>query len=90
MRMDLGMLWYDDSKTKTLAQKVQGAVDYYQLKYGAAANVCFVHPAELAEPTWVGAVHVAPLGTVLAHHLFVGVADSAALPERPTARVAST
>jgi hypothetical protein len=41
------MLWFDDDKQRTLAEKVARAAAYYAQKYGAAPAVCRVNPAAL-------------------------------------------
>jgi hypothetical protein len=80
--MDIGMLWYDDTK-KELSEKVARAVEYYKSKYGATPTLCFVNPSMLkeAELTETGGVQVRPARTVLTNHFWVGVGETAPLPE---------
>lgn len=73
-----GMLWVDDTTGRPLDLKVERAASYYQQKYGAEPDVCYVHPSALSEgaPSFlsikiVGARHVLP------HHLWLGVSASA-------------
>lgn len=76
--MDIGMLWYDDTK-KELSEKVARAVEYYKSKYGAAPTLCFVNPSMLkeAELTESDGVQVRPARTVLVNHFWVGVGEAA-------------
>ena len=69
--MKVGLLWYDDSP-KTLAQKVALAVVAYKRKFGEIPTTCYVHKSASEEKQQVGPVEVAPLRTVLKHHLWVG------------------
>ncbi len=45
--MKTGMLWFDDDRQRTLAEKIERAATYYQQKYKAAPSVCYVHPTAL-------------------------------------------
>lgn len=67
------MLWFDNDPDRDLAQKVGRAATYYRRKYGRPANRCYVHPGSIEESTTVDGVEVAPLPSVLRHHLWVGV-----------------
>lgn len=73
--MNTGMLWYDADKTRTLAEKVKRAAEYYAGKYGAAPDCCHVHPSALnggaAEPA-NGVALVASL-LVQPNHFWIGV-----------------
>jgi len=44
--MNIGMLWFDNSKTD-LFTKIERAAGYYHNKYGRRPNLCFVHPSTL-------------------------------------------
>lgn len=46
--MDFGLLWYDDSSNRSLADKVARAAAQYEHKFGQPPTVCFVNPAMLA------------------------------------------
>jgi len=73
--MKEGLLWYDDSPSRELAEKVGRAARRYQRKFGVAADVCYVHPKTLGDnnkPRKVSGVIVAPLASVLRHHFWVG------------------
>ena len=73
--MEVGMLWYDDTK-KELSEKVARAVEYYKTKYGVAPTLCFVNPSMLRQAEVMGSVQVRPARTVLANHLWLGVGEA--------------
>ena len=73
--MDVGMLWYDDTK-KELSEKVARAVEYYTSKYGVAPTLCFVNPSMLRQAELMGSVQVRPARMVLANHFWVGVGET--------------
>ncbi len=75
--MKQGLLWYDDNPGRDLADKVRQATQRYRKKFGAAPNICYVHPLALngngnGKVHKVGRVHVAPLSSVLRHHFWLG------------------
>ncbi len=86
--MDFGLLWYDDSSSRSLADKVARAAAQYEQKFGQAPTVCFVNPAMLngngngsarragGKLTEVGDVRIEALHNVLPHHFLVGVEEA--------------
>jgi len=70
--MNIGMLWFDNDKGKTLTQKVVDAATYYRDKYGAAPNYCEVHPGPDV-PKKVGKIRIVANRTILPNHLWIGV-----------------
>jgi hypothetical protein len=75
--MKQGLLWYDDNPGRDLAEKIRPAARRYRQKFGAAPEVCYVHPSTLTGSTdgkvkQVGGVRVAPLPSVLRHHFWLG------------------
>ena len=73
--MNDGLLWYDDDPGRDLAEKIGRAMRRYQQKFGAAPDVCYVHPSALAgngHGQKVGGVRVAALPSVLRHHFWLG------------------
>ncbi|MBN1401426.1 MAG: hypothetical protein JXA74_11355 [Anaerolineae bacterium] len=69
-----GMLWFDDSSGRSLAHKVEQAAHYYQTKYGAPPNVCYVHPSCLSdESPSLETIKILASGYVLPHHFWIGV-----------------
>lgn len=72
------MMWFDDDAKRGLSDKVSRAAAYYQAKYGAHPNLCFVNPAVLAngqETVTVG-VQIRPARTVLPNHFWLGVSEN--------------
>ena len=73
--MKTGMLWFDNSD-RPLAEMVTKAVAYYQKKYGARPNVCFVHPSMMPEGNRLNGVEGIEMRRsrqVLPKHLWLGV-----------------
>ena len=73
-----GLLWYDDDPGRNLAEKVGRAVRRYEQKFGAAPNVCYVHPSSVSgdgQSLKVDGVVVATRLSVLRHHFWVGRED---------------
>jgi hypothetical protein len=78
VEMREGLLWYDDDPGRNLAEKVGRAVVRYKQKFGAAPNVCYVHPSSMSSDGGalkVDGVVVASLFSVLRHHFWVGRED---------------
>lgn len=77
--MRIGLLWYDDTEC-SLAQKVALAAARYRKKFGAAPNICYVHPSMMldAMDVQVGMVRVVASPTALRHHFWIGQATNAA------------
>ena len=73
--MKEGLLWYDDNPGRDLAEKIGRAARRYRRKFGAAPNMCYVHPSTLdgnGKVHKVRGMRVATLPTVLRHHFWVG------------------
>ena len=71
--MKAGLLWFDSSPGRDLAEKVGRAARRFKQKFGAPANVCHVHPSALSDKVRkVNGVRVEPLPSVLRHHFWVG------------------
>ena len=71
--MKEGLLWFDSGPGRDLAEKVGMAARRFKQKFGAPANVCYVHPSALGdEVRKVNGVRVEPLPSVLRHHFWVG------------------
>ncbi len=68
-----GLLWFDDSPTRPMADKIGNAVQRYQQKYGHPPDVCYVHPGHLEQESQVEGVKVLPAQTVLPFHFWLGV-----------------
>ncbi len=75
--MDVGLLWFDDSRKVTPQTKLAAAAARYAERFGRAANCCHVHPDQLfADPS----IAVVSDPHILPHHLWVGLDES--LPTR--------
>jgi hypothetical protein len=77
--VEVGLLWFDDSKRKTLETKVNEAKAAYCAKprfAGQTPDVCYVHPSMLQEEQnsiQLNGVRITAAATILPHHLFIGV-----------------
>lgn len=71
--MNIGMLWLDDDKGRSLNDKVLRAADYYKIKYGRQPDLCLVNPQMLANELCIGKIKVQPLKTVLRDHFWLGM-----------------
>jgi hypothetical protein len=67
-----GLLWFDDSATRPLADKIERAVQRYEQKYGHKPDVCYIHPGE-GEADPEASVKVLPAKSVLPHHFWLGM-----------------
>jgi ribosomal protein L40E len=75
--MTEGLLWYDDSPNRDLAQKVQEAADRYHFKFGVRPNLCYVHTSALElGSVQLNGVRLVPADNILRHHFFIGVEES--------------
>jgi hypothetical protein len=73
--IEIGMLWYDDDKKRTLEEKVRRAADYYRSKFGRAPTICLVNPRMInGGPKRVARVELRTAPNVLLHHFWVGIA----------------
>jgi hypothetical protein len=71
--MNVGMLWLDDDRNRSLDEKVNRAVEYYREKYGRMPEMCLVNKGMLAEEKQVGKVNVQPIANILPHHFWLGM-----------------
>lgn len=75
--MKVGLLWYDDNPKRDLAEKVGRAAQRYKRKFGAAPDICCVHPSAFGDNgsdkvQMVGDVRVVSRPSVLRHHFWLG------------------
>lgn len=71
--MNVGMLWLDDDRHRSLDEKVNRAVEYYRDKYGRMPEMCLVNKGMLATEKRVGKVSVQPIANILPHHFWLGM-----------------
>lgn len=74
--MNVGMLWLDDDRNRSLEEKVSRAVEYYEEKYGCFPEMCLVNTGMLADEKQVGKVSVQPIANILPHHFWLGMKAS--------------
>lgn len=78
--MKEGLLWFDASPKRDLAEKVAQAADRYCIKFGRRPNLCYVHLSALdgQGDLRVDGVWVMPMRNVLRHHFWIGVEEEIA------------
>lgn len=70
--MSIGMLWFDNSNSP-LSAKIEGAISYYEKKYGRTPTLVVVHPATIIDDKCN--ITVETSNTIMLNHLWVGVDD---------------
>jgi hypothetical protein len=87
--MDIGMLWFDDSKTP-LPDKVSQAVTFYQDKFGEKPTHCLVHPETLSGEGEgiVAGVQVRTARNVMPNHYWIGVDEKSSRVQTSALRTA--
>lgn len=74
LKMNNGMLWYDNQTSQPIETRLQRAVDYFVAKYGHAPICCFVHPEMVAETIRLSdSIKVIPNGRVLKNHIWLEI-----------------
>lgn len=71
--MNVGMMWLDTDKHRSLEEKVRRASEYYRDKYGRFPELCLVNTRILDDETKVGRVMVQPAKAVLPGHFWLGM-----------------
>lgn len=76
--MDWGLLWYDDTANRSLADKVVRAAAHFEKKYGRPPTICFVNPAANAErgADRVSGIQIETLKIVMPNCLWIGVGET--------------
>lgn len=75
--MKAGLLWFDNTKGKPLAEKIEVAAARYQEKFGVPPNRAFVNPDDL--PTLereIEGITVEAKITILKNNVWLGVEDA--------------
>jgi hypothetical protein len=73
--MDIGLLWFDDSKDP-LADKVRRAAQRYTQKHGHPPTVCHIHQnGDGDTPPAVDGIKIVQEPNILPHHFWVGVEE---------------
>ena len=76
--MKIGLLWFDDNKKRTLAEKVERAAAYYEQKYNATPTVCYVNSLDedIEDVKFKeNSVELRTAPTVLPNHFWIGVEE---------------
>jgi len=79
--MKVGLLWFDDDPQRAIEEKIRRAAKRYREKFGRAANICYVNPANLEgngrlkDGFRCGRMKVIASPRILPHHFWLGVAD---------------
>ena len=73
--MEWGLLWYDDTAGRPLADKVMRAAARYELKYGQPPTLCFVNPAAKNGTDVVGAIQIETMPSMMTNCLWLGVGE---------------
>jgi hypothetical protein len=76
VKMNSGMLWFDNDPKTDLSMKIRKAADYYRQKYGTTPDLCLVNPSVLNEEMIEeGKIIVRTYPPVLPGHLWIGLSD---------------
>ena len=78
--MNIGLLWFDDTPSTDLEEKVRRATAHYERKHGHPPNTCFVNPTAFGgngkrKRKKVGGVVIRPGRSILPHHFWLGRED---------------
>ena len=71
--MDWGLLWFDDTASRPLEDKVSRAAAQYEKKYGRAPTLCFVNPSAKNGAVQVGEIQIEALPSVMPNCLWIGI-----------------
>jgi hypothetical protein len=84
--MEWGLLWYDDTNGRPLADKVSRAAMHYHRKFGQPPTLCFVHPTAKNGTDQVEGVQVETLSTIGLNYLWIGVGQVSQQQKRSAGR----
>ncbi len=74
--MRTGMLWFDNDPKTDLTTKISQAAMYYQKKYGARPDLCFVHPTMFGEAAQKpNGIEVRTNRMIRPNHLWIGLQE---------------
>jgi len=71
--MNIGMLWLDDDRKRSLEEKVRRAAEHYRNKYGRNPELCLVSENMGVTEKLVGRVEVKAVSTVIPYHFWLGM-----------------
>lgn len=72
--MQLGMMWLDADKKRSLEEKVERAAEYYKDKYGRLPELCLVHTNMLSAEKKIGRIKIQPTNAIVRNHFWLGAA----------------
>lgn len=68
-----GLLWFDNTKGKPLAEKIEDAAARYEHKFGFKPDTCFVNPQDLLCVVAVEGIQIKTKTTIMPNHVWLGV-----------------
>jgi len=72
--MEEGLLFFDNSPKRDLAEKVAAAADRYRFKFGRRPNLCYVHTSALPlDSAELNGVRLVGAGNVTKNYFWIGV-----------------
>jgi hypothetical protein len=73
--MITGMMWFDGSKEKPMAERVLPGVEFYHKKYGRRPDVIAFHPSmlKLNEDPQITGISFRPARYVLPNNFWIGI-----------------
>jgi len=79
MKMDIGMMWFDNDQGKGFEARIQNAAAFYRKKYGRNPSICFVHPSMQQEPesSDLNGIHIRTSKKMLPGHFWIGIGNAA-------------
>ena len=74
--MNVGMMWFDGDKQRSLETRIDRAARYYHEKYGQEPTVCFLNPGTAGqEPPAVEGLQLQTSVSVLPDHFWLGISQ---------------
>jgi hypothetical protein len=71
--MNIGMLWLDDDKRRSIDDKVRRAAAYYHTKYGREPELCLVNALMLDAERRVDTIQLRPAKNVQPNYFWLGM-----------------
>jgi hypothetical protein len=77
--MEVGLLWFDDDKNRTIEEKVRLAARRYREKFGMVPDTCYVNQASFKGKSSLKlkgedvVIKVIAAPNILPHHFWIGV-----------------
>ncbi len=73
--MNEGMLWLDDTKDRSVEDKILGALAWYKANYNPKPTLCFVNQAVSSEETLIEGIDIRPSSFIQPNHFWIGTAS---------------